>query len=86
MNHIYRSEDMCLFFFIEFRLIRAMDSMKDQTFFLCHLKESILSRIEFPIGHMVKNDVKQLANELGLERIAKKVESKERERSELIRK
>ena len=65
--------------FLEYQLIRAIDSIKDQSFFLCHLKESILPMIEFPIGQMMKSEVKRLANEMDLERIAKKDESKERE-------
>lgn len=63
-------------FLLEYRLIRAVDPIKDQSFFLCHLKESILPWIEFPIGHMMKSEVKRLASELDLERIAKKDESK----------
>ncbi|UJR25432.1 hypothetical protein I4U23_006779 [Adineta vaga] len=48
---------------------------KDQSFFLCHLKDSILPFIQFPIGGMMKSEVKQLANEMNLERIARKTES-----------
>ncbi len=62
-------------FFLEFKLIRAYDLIKDQSFFLCHLKSSILPFIEFPIGNMMKSDVKRLANEMNLERIARKNES-----------
>jgi hypothetical protein len=40
----------------------------------------VLPLIEFPVGHMMKNDVKYLANEMNLERIAKKNESMLRKR------
>ena len=63
------------FSFLEYRLMRATDTIKDQSFFLCHLKSSILPFIQFPIGHMMKFDVKRLAIEMNLERIAKKNES-----------
>ena len=52
-----------------------MDAIKDQSFFLCHLKKSVLPLIEFPIGHIMKHDVKRLASEMNLEKIAKKDES-----------
>jgi tRNA-specific 2-thiouridylase len=55
--------------------MRAYDLINDQSFFLCHLKNSILPFIEFPIGNMMKSDVKRLANEMNLERIAQKNES-----------
>jgi len=61
--------------FLDYKLMRAYDLIKDQSFFLCHLKNSILPFIEFPIGNMMKSDVKRLANEMNLERIAQKNES-----------
>jgi len=62
--------------FLDWKLLRANDLIKDQSFFLCHLDKSILPFIQFPIGHMLKSDVKRLATELNLDRIAKKQESK----------
>ncbi len=56
--------------------MRALDPIKDQSFFLCHLNNSVLPFLEFPIGHMMKSDVKHLAIEMNLERIARKNESK----------
>lgn len=55
--------------------MRGNDLIKDQSFFLCHMKNSILPFIEFPVGGMMKSDVKRLANELNLERISQKNES-----------
>ena len=54
----------------------GVDLIKDQSFFLCHLNHSVLPFIEFPIGNMLKSNVKCLANEMKFERIAQKNESK----------
>ncbi|CAF0838247.1 unnamed protein product [Adineta ricciae] len=55
--------------------MRGVDMKKDQSFFLCHLKDSLLPFIQFPIGGMMKSDVKRLANEMNLQRISQKAES-----------
>lgn len=55
--------------------MRSCDPIKDQSFFLCHLNNSVLPFIEFPVGGMMKSDVKRLASELNLEKIAQKHES-----------
>ncbi len=49
-----------------FRLKRAPDPVKDQTYFLSHLDQSQLSRALFPIGHLTKNEVRQKAIEFNL--------------------
>lgn len=74
-----RWDVICSSSFLEYRFIRAVDPIKDQSFFLCHLNESILPWIEFPIGHLMKSEVKRLASELDLEKIAKKDESRTKE-------
>ena len=56
--------------------MRGLDMKKDQSFFLCHLKDSLLPFVQFPIGGMMKSDVKRLANEMNLQRISQKAESK----------
>lgn len=48
---------------------------KDQSFFLCHMDKSVLPYVEFPVGSMMKAEVKRLAVELNLDRIARKEES-----------
>ena len=45
---------------------RAPDPVKDQTYFLCYLNQHQLRRALFPIGHMTKKQVRQLAHELDL--------------------
>ncbi|KAI9208950.1 tRNA-specific 2-thiouridylase MnmA [Polychytrium aggregatum] len=55
-------------------LIRAADRNKDQTYFLSTVSIARLKRTLFPIGHLLKSDVKKLAADLGLP-VAQKKES-----------
>ncbi|KAF5280064.1 hypothetical protein FQR65_LT15101 [Abscondita terminalis] len=57
------------------RLLKAVDHKKDQTLFLCQIKQEALRRTMFPLGEHIKTDVKRLAIENGLIQIAKKKES-----------
>ncbi len=45
------------------RLMRAFDSNKDQTYFLCQLSQNQLSQAIFPIGHLDKKEVRQIAED-----------------------
>ncbi len=45
-----------------FYLKRAVDPVKDQTYFLSYLNQKQLSRLLFPIGHLPKADVRALAH------------------------
>lgn len=47
-------------------LHRAPDPVKDQSYFLCALKQEQLQRVIFPIGHLEKSEVRQLAEQFGL--------------------
>jgi tRNA (5-methylaminomethyl-2-thiouridylate)-methyltransferase len=49
-----------------FRLLRAADRFKDQSYFLHRLSQSQLARQLFPIGHLTKPEVRRLARELGV--------------------
>lgn len=55
-------------------LIRAKDNNKDQTYFLCQLTSSQLDKALFPIGDMLKPDVRKKAEKFNLN-VAKKKDS-----------
>jgi tRNA-specific 2-thiouridylase len=55
----------------EYRLLRAADADKDQTYFLWVLDQSQLSRTVFPLGELTKPQVRAIAAELGLPTAAK---------------
>lgn len=57
---------------IDGKLARAVDEKKDQTYFLYRISEEALSHTIFPIGEMLKPDVKKLAGENGLHNAYKK--------------
>ncbi len=54
------------------KLLRAVDENKDQTYFLYRISDEALSHTLFPIGGMLKPDVKKLAAENGLHNAYKK--------------
>ena len=49
-----------------YRLLAGADKNKDQSYFLCQLSQEQLSRALFPIGHLAKPEVRQIAKEAGL--------------------
>ncbi len=59
-----------------FLLKKGLDQLKDQSYFLYRLKDHQLSRIIFPVGKMLKKQVKQIAEENGL-KVYRKRESHE---------
>jgi tRNA-uridine 2-sulfurtransferase len=50
---------------------RSVDRSKDQTYFLCGLRQDQLARTLFPLGGMEKSAVRGLARELGIPTAAK---------------
>ena len=54
------------------RLFKASDTGKDQTYFLCMLSKAQIGSAIFPIGGMQKNDVRNVAAQLGLSVAGKK--------------
>ncbi|KAI8844818.1 tRNA-specific 2-thiouridylase [Chytridium lagenaria] len=51
---------------------KARDSIKDQTYYLSNVSSSALAKTLFPIGSMLKSDVKSLASRLGFPTAVKK--------------
>ena len=58
------------------RLARAVDSDKDQSYFLYRLTPSQLRHVLFPVGELHKSDVRAFAGRLGLS-VAEKADSQE---------
>ena len=55
-----------------YRLLAGSDPNKDQSYFLCQLSQEQLSKALFPIGDMLKPDVREIAARAGLVTAAKK--------------
>ena len=58
----------------EYSLERAVDSAKDQSYFLFTLGQRELERLIFPLGNKTKTEVRKIAEDMGL-RVAAKAES-----------
>ena len=59
-----------------FELLRALDPTKDQSYFLWGLSQEQLSRSEFPLGELSKDEVREIARRAALP-VAEKPESME---------
>jgi tRNA-specific 2-thiouridylase len=55
-----------------YKLLRGIDSNKDQTYFLNTLNQTQFSKAMFPIGHLPKPEVRRIAEEAGLYTAKKK--------------
>lgn len=55
-----------------YRLLAGVDQNKDQSYFLCQLNQYQLSKALFPIGHLQKSEVRQIARDAGLGNADKK--------------
>ncbi len=64
------------FVFKDYLLLRGSDENKDQSYFLYSLSQELLSRLEFPLGEMKKDETRKEALRLGL-RTAQKPESQD---------
>lgn len=53
-------------------LIRAVDHNKDQTYFLAQVPKENLEKILFPIGHLTKPEVREIAAKINLATASKK--------------
>lgn len=50
----------------EWELLSGKDTSKDQSYFLCQITQEQLSKALFPIGGLLKSDVRKIASEMNL--------------------
>ena len=55
-----------------FELLKGLDPLKDQSYFLHRLNQAQLSRTLFPVGELPKTEVRRIAAEIGLPNAAKR--------------
>ncbi|MEP7069210.1 MAG: tRNA 2-thiouridine(34) synthase MnmA [Usitatibacter sp.] len=55
-----------------FALLKGADPAKDQSYFLHRLTQAQLARTLFPVGHLLKGEVRRIAREAGLPNHAKR--------------
>ena len=53
-------------------LLKAVDSSKDQSYFLHRLTQAQLARVVFPVGELRKTEVRRIAREAGLPNFARR--------------
>ena len=53
-------------------LLRGVDSNKDQTYFLCQISQKQLRKSLFPVGHLLKSEVRKIAKDANLYTATKK--------------
>ncbi|MFN0275126.1 MAG: MnmA/TRMU family protein, partial [Chitinophagales bacterium] len=56
---------------------KGKDENKDQSYVLWGLSQACLNRTQFPLGHLHKKDIKQMARDMGYVELANKSESYE---------
>lgn len=61
----------------EWSLLKGKDGEKDQSYYLCFLKEEWLSQILFPVGGYVKSEIYNLARKEGLDFLVQKKQSQD---------
>lgn len=49
-----------------YQLLAGADANKDQSYFLCQLSQEQLAKALFPIGHLQKSEVREIAKQAGL--------------------
>jgi tRNA-uridine 2-sulfurtransferase len=65
-GHYCRKEEIEVNGKTVYRLLAGVDPNKDQSYFLCQLSQQQLEKALFPIGNIVKPEVRRIATELGL--------------------
>jgi len=57
---------------VQYQLLKGLDPLKDQSYFLHRLNQGQLARTLFPVGEMSKTEVRRIAAEIGLPNAKKK--------------
>lgn len=65
-GHYCRKDELEVDGTIIHRLLAGKDPNKDQSYFLCQLNQEQLSKSMFPIGHLLKPEVRKIAKEQNL--------------------
>ena len=58
-------------------LCRGLDPGKDQSYVLWGIRPEVLARLQFPVGDYQKEEIRQIADRLGLHHVAEKPDSQE---------
>jgi tRNA-specific 2-thiouridylase len=65
-GHYCRREVVDIEGTVTYRLLEGLDPNKDQSYFLCQLNQYQLSKSLFPVGHLLKPEVREIARQQGL--------------------
>ncbi len=65
-GHYCRKDEMAVNGQIVYRLLAGKDGNKDQSYFLCQLSQKQLAKALFPIGHLTKPQVREIARQQNL--------------------
>ncbi len=65
-GHYCQKEEIATNNGTRYRLVSGADGNKDQSYFLCQLTQEQLSKTLFPIGHLQKDEVRNIARDLDL--------------------
>jgi tRNA-uridine 2-sulfurtransferase len=65
-GHYCMKETISVINTLIYRLLAGKDTNKDQSYFLCQLSQEQLSTALFPIGNLIKPEVRKIADKLGL--------------------
>ncbi len=60
-GHYCRKEETCVAGETIYRLLAGSDPNKDQSYFLCQLSQAQLAKSLFPVGHLLKPEVREIA-------------------------
>jgi tRNA-specific 2-thiouridylase len=71
-GHYCRKEEISVDGKKTYRLLAGSDPNKDQSYFLCQLSQDQIKDVLFPIGHLMKPEVRKIAVELDLASAKKK--------------